>query len=73
MPFLVLPFPVIDPVAVNIGPLPLRWYALAYIGGFVFGWLAARALVRNDSLWTPNQLRPTLDGLDDLLVYVAFG
>ncbi|MBI1981949.1 MAG: prolipoprotein diacylglyceryl transferase, partial [Methylocystis sp.] len=32
MPIFVLPFPVIDPVAVNLGPLPLRWYALAYIG-----------------------------------------
>ena len=44
MPIFVLPFPVIDPVAVNIGPLPLRWYALAYIGGFIFGWLGLRAL-----------------------------
>ena len=39
MPFFAIPFPMIDPVAVNLGPLPLRWYALAYIGGFVFGWL----------------------------------
>ncbi len=73
MPFLALPFPMIDPVAVNIGPLPLRWYALAYIGGFVFGWLAARMLLKTDSLWAQGQPRPTLEGLDDLLAYVAFG
>ena len=73
MPFFVLPFPVIDPVAANLGPLPLRWYALAYIGGFLAGWLGARRLVANSSFWTTAQPRPTLEGIDDLVVYVAFG
>lgn len=73
MPFFVLPFPVINPVAVNLGPLPLRWYALAYIGGFIFGWLGLRALVANDALWRRGQLRPNRESLDDLLVFVAFG
>ncbi|MGD9541680.1 prolipoprotein diacylglyceryl transferase [Methylocystis sp.] len=73
MPIFVLPFPVIDPVAVNVGPLPLRWYALAYIGGFIFGWLGLRALVANDALWSRGQPRPSRESLDDLLVFVAFG
>ena len=73
MPLLALPFPVIDPVAVNIGPLPIRWYALAYIGGFVFGWIGMRALAASEAMWTPKQPKPTLEGLDDLLVYVALG
>ena len=73
MPIFVLPFPVIDPVAVNIGPVPLRWYALAYIGGFIFGWLGLRALVANDALWRRGQPRPSRESLDDLLVFVAFG
>lgn len=73
MPFFVLPFPMIDPVAVNIGPLPIRWYALAYIGGFICGWLGLRALTADEKLWTPQQPRPTREALDDLLVYVAFG
>ena len=46
MPFFAIPFPMIDPVAVNLGPLPLRWYTLAYIGGFVFGWFYLRVLCR---------------------------
>jgi phosphatidylglycerol:prolipoprotein diacylglycerol transferase len=33
-----LPFPDIDPVAFHIGPLPVRWYALAYMAGFLLGW-----------------------------------
>jgi phosphatidylglycerol:prolipoprotein diacylglycerol transferase len=73
MPFLVLPFPTIDPVFVNIGPLPIRWYALAYIAGFVLGWLYQRALVANNNLWAPEQRRPTRESLDDLLVFVALG
>ncbi|MGJ0391672.1 MAG: prolipoprotein diacylglyceryl transferase [Methylocystis sp.] len=73
MPFLVLPFPIIDPVAVNLGPLPIRWYALAYIGGFIFGWMGMRALVADDRLWVARQPRPTREGVDDLLVNAALG
>jgi phosphatidylglycerol:prolipoprotein diacylglycerol transferase len=73
MPFFLLPFPIIDPVAVNLGPLPIRWYALAYIGGFVFGWIGLRALAGNEALWARGQLRPTPDSIDDLLVNVALG
>jgi phosphatidylglycerol:prolipoprotein diacylglycerol transferase len=38
-------FPQIDPVALQIGPLAIRWYALAYIAGIVLGWRLARRLV----------------------------
>jgi len=73
MPILAIPFPLIDPVAIDLGPLPLRWYALAYIAGFVFGWFYLRALVSRESLWSPGQKRPSREAIDDLLVYVAFG
>lgn len=33
-----MPFPEIDPVAIAIGPLSIRWYALAYIFGLLAGW-----------------------------------
>ncbi len=32
---LLIPYPKINPVLVNIGPLPIRWYALAYIAGII--------------------------------------
>lgn len=35
----------IDPVALQIGPIAIRWYALAYIAGIVIGWRVARRLV----------------------------
>ena len=30
-------FPAIDPIAVEIGPFAIRWYALAYIVGILLG------------------------------------
>jgi phosphatidylglycerol:prolipoprotein diacylglycerol transferase len=75
LPFLLpaaIPFPRIDPVLINIGPLPIRWYALAYMAGLLAGWLYARHLVRNDRLWGATP-RPAEDSIDDLLFYAAFG
>jgi len=31
-------FPAIDPIALEIGPVVIRWYSLAYVGGILFGW-----------------------------------
>jgi phosphatidylglycerol:prolipoprotein diacylglycerol transferase len=38
MPLLLIDYPHIDPVLFEIGPLAIRWYALAYIVGLVIGW-----------------------------------
>ena len=40
-----LDFPQIDPVALQLGPIAIRWYALAYIAGIVLGWQLARRIV----------------------------
>jgi phosphatidylglycerol---prolipoprotein diacylglyceryl transferase len=44
--FGVLIYPQFDPVLVHIGPLAIRWYALAYITGLLLGWWLVRKLVR---------------------------
>ena len=72
MPTLVLPFPAINPVLVQWGPLAIRWYALAYIAGLVLGWLLIRRIVSDDRYWN-GQKRPSAESIDDLLVYCAFG
>jgi len=48
MPLLLIPYPQFDPVLVHLGPLDIRWYALAYITGILGGWLYARAIIGMD-------------------------
>ena len=69
---LTIAFPVFDPVAFAIGPFVVRWYALAYIGGIVLGWMYARALIKNDRLW--NGGSPiSLPQIDDFILWVTIG
>ncbi len=72
MPLMAIPFPAIDPVAFSVGPFAIRWYALAYVVSLMLGWWLARALCRNEGLWTG---KPPLDerGADDFLLYMALG
>ena len=42
----VLLFPSFDPVLVHLGPIAIRWYALAYIAGLLLGWRLVRHLVQ---------------------------
>ena len=72
MPLFVIPYPMISPVLVGIGPFALRWYALAYVAGLIAGWWLAKRLVRNDRLWG-GRLHPTPTDIDDLIVYAALG
>ena len=69
MPILILPFPAIDPVAVSFGPFAIRWYALAYIAGFLGGWAYGVALVKADRLWAATP-RPKPESLIDLVLYI---
>ncbi|GJE15885.1 prolipoprotein diacylglyceryl transferase [Methylobacterium marchantiae] len=71
-PLLALPFPAIDPVAVSIGPISIKWYALSYIAGLIGGWFYARRLVAADRYWGVVR-RPSLNDIDDLIVWVALG
>lgn len=64
---LALPFPTIDPVAVAIGPIAIRWYALAYLAGFVLGWRYCLGLARA----TPG--RPSAEDFDDFLTWAVVG
>jgi phosphatidylglycerol:prolipoprotein diacylglycerol transferase len=57
MPTLALAFPNIDPVLIQVGPLAVRWYALAYIAGLFGGLYYMRHLVKAPpALMTPAQV-----------------
>src|SRR6201998_2441575 len=69
---LLIKFPVFDPIAISIGPFAIRWYALAYIGGIVIGWLYARALLKNERLWGGPAPISAVQ-LDDFILWVTLG
>ena len=68
---LALPFPLIDPVLVEIDLgwliLAIRWYSLAYIAGLVIGWRYCRRLAARP----PAQVAP--DAFDDFLLWATLG
>jgi phosphatidylglycerol:prolipoprotein diacylglycerol transferase len=74
---LVIPFPQIDPVIFSIGPIAIRWYALAYVAGLVLGWWYLVRLLKIERLWTPppfNGKRPiAVEQVGDLFVWATLG
>lgn len=46
-----MPFPDIDPIAIAIGPLVVRWYGLAYLAGVLLGALYGYRLLARTTLW----------------------
>ncbi|HTZ71450.1 MAG TPA: prolipoprotein diacylglyceryl transferase [Acetobacteraceae bacterium] len=63
----VIPFPNFDPVLIHIGPISIRWYALAYITALVVGWYIVRRLVRR-----PPAVATT-EQADDFLTWATLG
>jgi len=61
-------FPNIDPIAFSVGPLIVRWYALAYLVGFLGGWRYALWMGKRE----PNKL-PSQEQIDDFLPWAVLG
>ncbi len=66
-------FPEFDPVLFSIGPLDIRWYALAYVAGIVLGWWYAARLAKARALWAPGAPPVTTRQLDDLVLWITLG
>jgi phosphatidylglycerol---prolipoprotein diacylglyceryl transferase len=60
--------PQFDPIAVQIGPLAVRWYGLMYLVGFALLWVAGRYRINRNpgGIWTHKDL-------DDALFYGILG
>lgn len=60
-------FPDFDPVALQIGPIAIRWYALAYIVGILLAWRYC--------IWQAQRppQRVTRNQLDDLMFWITIG
>jgi len=62
-----LAFPTIDPVLIEIGPLVIRWYALAYITGLVLGWRYMIWLTKSQPVPMPKPW------IEDFFLWCALG
>lgn len=62
-----IPYPDIDPVAIALGPLEIRWYGISYLAAFACAWwLGNRRAGATGSDWTREQVA-------DLIFYGALG
>ncbi len=68
-----LTFNDIDPVAIAIGPLEIRWYALAYMAGFLLGWKYALWLVKSYKEKAKKDIRPSTDDIDNFIPFAVLG
>ncbi|WP_378949497.1 prolipoprotein diacylglyceryl transferase [Mesorhizobium sp. ANAO-SY3R2] len=73
LPLAALPFPNIDPVIVQIGPMAIHWYGLGYVLGILFAWWYAKRLVTDTRLWPDGTLPMKPEDIDDFLVWAAIG
>ena len=68
----VIPFPLIDPVALNVGPVAIKWYGLSYMVSLLLGWVYARHLAGNKPLWGGKSPLKS-EQFDDLLIWMTLG
>ena len=72
-----LPYPRIDPVLIHIGPLAIRWYALAYIAGLLLGWWLVLREIAQKSLWAGPPFKTKApansEEIGDLVVWATLG
>ena len=66
-------FPEIDPVAIQIGPVAIRWYGLAFIAGILLGWWYARHVAGDHRLWGNRPAPMTLRDIDDVMFWATLG
>ncbi|MCW4113810.1 prolipoprotein diacylglyceryl transferase [Aurantimonas sp. MSK8Z-1] len=69
----ILSYPNIDPVLLQLGPVRLHWYGLAYVAGILCGWLYARSLAGNPRLWANGVSPISKTDIDDFILWVTLG
>jgi len=72
-PFIIGQIPAFELFGLTIGPLGVRWYALAYVLGIVLGWRYALKLAGNEPLWGERGSPATPAQIDDLILWITLG
>ncbi|SFO46835.1 Prolipoprotein diacylglyceryl transferase [Cohaesibacter marisflavi] len=73
MTLLAIPFPMIDPVLLSLGPIQIHWYAIAYIVGILLAWFYTKRLAARQQLWPGNESPLSAAALDDFVFWATIG
>lgn len=68
-----LTFPEIDPVALQLGPLAIRWYSLAYLAGIALGWAYVVRTLQNPAVWRGTACAVTPADIGDFVLWATLG
>jgi len=73
----IITFPNIDPELISFQVfgfhLAIRWYALAYIAGFLLAWTWLNRAIRRPHLWKNDTPPISLTQTEDLLTWMIIG
>ena len=69
---LTLIFPSIDPNIVQLGPISIRWYGLAYIAGLLLGWQYIKTIIKNKNIFIEKQ-NLNIQTIKDFLSWAIMG
>lgn len=72
MPEIGFAFHNIDPTAISLGPISIKWYGLAYLVSLLLGMLYIKKIVNTPKLWA-GKSGLTNDLVDDLAFYTFIG
>jgi phosphatidylglycerol:prolipoprotein diacylglycerol transferase len=59
-----------DPIAMQLGPLTIRWYGLMYLVGIIIAWFLGNYRLKYN---TNPHLNINKDQFSDLIIYIVFG
>lgn len=62
-----LNYPNISPIMLEIGPLAIRWYSMAYLVGIMMGWILIKQWIEKYKLNLSKQ------NLEDMVFYITIG
>jgi phosphatidylglycerol---prolipoprotein diacylglyceryl transferase len=72
-----IPFPPLTPELFSVEvfgfTLALRWYALAYIAGFLIGWRLIVAALRRPAMWPQGRAPMAPESAESLLTWIILG
>ena len=59
----------IDPIALRIGPLEVRWYGLAYLAGILLGLYYSKWIIKN--YYEKNKLPLSTENIDEIFIWIV--